>query len=79
MYMLMPFLFQFGIEMYPDVHRTFTSEYRAFSVTMLPGNERRDVERGNKFLLPPSALDLLTRLNITYPMLFKVSNAICIA
>ncbi|XP_022654343.1 ubiquitin recognition factor in ER-associated degradation protein 1-like isoform X2 [Varroa destructor] len=64
----------FGIEMYPDVHRTFTSEYRAFSVTMLPGNERRDVERGNKFLLPPSALDLLTRLNITYPMLFKIVN-----
>ncbi|OQR73972.1 ubiquitin fusion degradation protein 1-like [Tropilaelaps mercedesae] len=64
----------FGLEMYSDIHRRFSSKYRAFSVSMLPGNERRDVERGNKFLLPPSALDLLARRNITYPMLFKIVN-----
>lgn len=74
--------------------------YRCWSVSMLPGSEREDVERGGKskylfvlmnclfiyqyynFLLnvmvsvimPPSALDTLTRLNINYPMLFKLSN-----
>lgn len=41
---------------------------------MLPGNEREDVERGGKIIMPPSALDHLTRLNISYPMLFKLTN-----
>jgi len=41
---------------------------------MLPGSEREDVERGGKIIMPPSALDILTRLNINYPMLFKLTN-----
>jgi ubiquitin fusion degradation protein 1 len=41
---------------------------------MLPGNERKDVEKGGKIIMPPSALDHLTRLNISYPMLFKLTN-----
>lgn len=41
---------------------------------MLPGNERTDVEKGGKIIMPPSALDHLTRLNIVYPMLFKLTN-----
>jgi len=41
---------------------------------MLPGQERLDVERGGKIIMPPSALDHLTRLNIVYPMLFKLTN-----
>ncbi|CAH1731090.1 unnamed protein product [Aphis gossypii] len=41
---------------------------------MLPGTEREDVERGGKIIMPPSALDILTRLNINYPMLFKLTN-----
>lgn len=36
--------------------------------------EREDVERGGKIIMPPSALDKLTRLNIQYPMLFKLTN-----
>lgn len=41
---------------------------------MLPGQEREDVEKGGKIIMPPSALDQLTRLNIQYPMLFKLTN-----
>ena len=41
---------------------------------MLPGNERDDLEHGGKIIMPPSALDQLTRLNIVYPMLFKLTN-----
>jgi len=59
---------------FADIHRTFTAEYRTFSVCMLPGNERHDVERGNKIIMPLSALDLLTRLHISYPMVFKITN-----
>lgn len=42
---------------------------------MLPGNERQDVEKGGKIIMPPSALDQLTRLNVVYPMLFKLTNS----
>lgn len=52
--------------------RTFSATYKCFSVTML--SNREDVERGGKIIMPPSALDSLTRLNIQYPMLFKLTN-----
>lgn len=40
----------------------------------MPGNERNDVENGGKIIMPQSALEQLTRLNIEYPMLFKITN-----
>ena len=52
----------------------FNTQYRCFSVSMMAGNERDDVEKGGKIILPPSALDVLTRLNIVYPMMFKLRN-----
>lgn len=70
----MTFNFQFGFNMFPDNPRPFNTQYKCFSVSMLPGNERQDVERGGKIIMPPSALDTLTRLNIVYPMLFKLTN-----
>nr|QBH74173.1 ubiquitin fusion degradaton protein [Orthoderella ornata] len=63
-----------GFNMFPDIPRPFNTQYKCFSVSMLPGNERHDVERGGKIIMPPSALDQLTRLNIVYPMLFKLTN-----
>uniref|UniRef100_T1IT12 Ubiquitin fusion degradation protein 1 homolog n=1 Tax=Strigamia maritima TaxID=126957 RepID=T1IT12_STRMM len=60
--------------MFHEPMRPFNTQYRCYSVSMLPGNERQDVERGGKIIMPPSALDTLTRLNIVYPMLFKLSN-----
>jgi len=67
-------MFQFGFNMFPEIPRPFNTTYRCFSVAMLPGNERQDVERGGKIIMPPSALEQLTRLNINYPMLFKIVN-----
>nr|BAC40594.1 unnamed protein product [Mus musculus] len=56
-------------------HNRFSTQYRCFSVSMLAGpNDRSDVEKGGKIIMPPSALDQLSRLNITYPMLFKLTN-----
>ena len=57
-----------------EIPRPFKTQYRCYSVSMLPGNERDDLEHGGKIILPPSALDQLTRLNIVYPMLFKLTN-----
>lgn len=67
-------MFQFGFNMFPDIPRSFNKSFRCFSVSMFPGNEREDVERGGKIIMPPSALEQLTRLNICYPMVFKLSN-----
>ncbi|XP_077995424.1 ubiquitin recognition factor in ER-associated degradation protein 1-like [Glandiceps talaboti] len=64
----------FGFNMLENAGRTFKTQYRCYSVSMLPGNERQDVERGGKIIMPPSALDQLSRLNIVYPMLFKLTN-----
>lgn len=60
--------------MFHEITRPFNMTYRCFSVSMLPGNERQDVERGGKIIMPPSALEQLTRLNIEYPMIFKLTN-----
>ena len=41
---------------------------------MLPGPEREHLNYGGKIIMPPSALEKLTRLHITYPMLFELIN-----
>ncbi|KAG0723700.1 Ubiquitin recognition factor in ER-associated degradation protein 1 [Chionoecetes opilio] len=54
--------------------RPFNTHYRCYySVSMFPG-DKQAVENGGKIIMPPSALDVLTRLNIVYPMLFKLTN-----
>ena len=54
--------------------RGFDEYYRCYPVAMLPGPERDNVNHGGRVILPPSALDKLTRLHITYPMLFELHN-----
>lgn len=56
------------------VLRRFDEYYRCYPVAMLPGPERENVNHGGKVIMPPSALDRLTRLHITYPMLFELHN-----
>lgn len=41
---------------------------------MMPGPDRPEANHGGKMFLPASALDKLTRLHITYPMLFELVN-----
>lgn len=66
-------MFNFGL-FAQEAARPFDTMYRCYSVSMLPGTERDNVDRGGRIFLPPSALDQLTRLNIQYPMLFKLTN-----
>uniref|UniRef100_A0A1A9W6V6 Ubiquitin fusion degradation protein 1 homolog n=1 Tax=Glossina brevipalpis TaxID=37001 RepID=A0A1A9W6V6_9MUSC len=70
-------MFQFsGFNMiFPERSRTFKASYKCLSVSMLPGNERQVLEKGGKIIIPPSALDALTRFNVEYPMLFNLINA----
>merc|ERR1712134_170865 len=53
---------------------TFSRQFAAYSVMMMQGPERPDVNQGGKIIMPPSALESLSRLNISYPMLFKIEN-----
>lgn len=52
----------------------FQQFYRAYPVAMMPGNERDNLSYGGKVVLPQSALNKLTMLNISYPMLFELAS-----
>jgi ubiquitin fusion degradation protein 1 len=54
--------------------RRFDEYYRCYPTVMLPGHERDHLNYGGKIVMPTSALDKLTRLHITYPMLFELHN-----
>ncbi|CAF9931595.1 MAG: hypothetical protein GOMPHAMPRED_005972 [Gomphillus americanus] len=54
--------------------RRFDEYYRCYPVAMLPGPDRSHVTYGGKVILPPSALDKLTHLHISYPMMFELIN-----
>mmetsp|Transcript_556 Transcript_556/g.1218 ORF Transcript_556/g.1218 Transcript_556/m.1218 type:complete len:309 (+) Transcript_556:43-969(+) len=49
----------------------FDQRYQVYPVSF---KGREDMEEGNKLLLPASALQTLAQLNISYPMLFEVTN-----
>ncbi|XP_058755672.1 uncharacterized protein LOC131628881 [Vicia villosa] len=50
----------------------FEHVYHCFSVSSL---NRPILENGDKIIMPASALDRLSRLNIEYPMLFELKNS----
>ncbi|KAL8757825.1 MAG: hypothetical protein Q9199_001947, partial [Rusavskia elegans] len=59
-----------------ELSRRFDEYYRCYPIVMLPGPERENVNHGGKVMMPPSALDKLTRLHITYPMMFELINGV---
>jgi ubiquitin fusion degradation protein 1 len=54
--------------------KRFDEYYRCYPTVMLPGPNRDNLNYGGKIIMPPSALEKLTRLHITYPMLFELVN-----
>ncbi|KAJ2057885.1 ubiquitin fusion degradation protein [Coemansia sp. S146] len=53
--------------------RQFSRYYSAYPVAAYPGN-KTDANYGGKIFMPASALEELSRLEIVYPMLFKLEN-----
>lgn len=51
----------------------FREQYRCYSMVFSTKNSE-EIKHGGKIIMPPSALEKLARLNITYPMLFKLRN-----
>jgi len=70
----MNFANYFGLGVPNGGMRNFSASLRAYSVAMMPGNDKQNVENGGKIILPPSCLEILTQLNTVYPMLFKLTN-----
>lgn len=49
----------------------FEEQYHCYSAAMA---DKTHLEQGDKILLPPSAFDVLARLQVDYPMLFQLQN-----
>lgn len=50
--------------------RRFEEQYHCYSVAV---RDKAHLEKGDKILLPPSAFDTLARLQVDYPMLFRLN------
>lgn len=58
-------------EDYHGLPSTFEQNYRCYPVSFI---EKSHLEKGDKIIMPPSALDRLAYLQIDYPMLFELRN-----
>ncbi|KAI3667686.1 hypothetical protein L6452_42755 [Arctium lappa] len=58
-------------EVYHDPPSMFEQNYRCYPVSFI---EKSHLEKGDKIIMPPSALDRLAYLQIDYPMLFELRN-----
>ena len=56
---------------YPTNRGSFEQKYSVLSVAMCG---RDNLEEGDKILLPPSAFETLSRMEVDYPMLFQMTN-----
>ncbi|KAJ2703187.1 ubiquitin fusion degradation protein, partial [Coemansia spiralis] len=58
---------------YTGRQRQFTRFYSAYPIAAYGGN-KTEANYGGKILMPPSALDELSQLEVVYPLLFKLQN-----
>ncbi|KFH43390.1 Ubiquitin fusion degradation protein-like protein [Hapsidospora chrysogenum ATCC 11550] len=57
----------------PIIQR-FDEYYRCYPVIMAPGNARPELNYGSKIILPPSALDKVSKLHVQWPLLMELIN-----
>ncbi|KAM0086618.1 ubiquitin fusion degradation protein [Fusarium odoratissimum] len=57
----------------PIVQR-FDEYYRCYPLVMAPGAERPELNYGSKIILPPSALDKVSKLHVQWPLLMELIN-----
>jgi ubiquitin fusion degradation protein 1 len=55
----------------PPANSIFIRSYKVYSPAFIG---KPEVNKGNKIILPSSALSELARLRISYPMTFMISN-----
>ncbi|KAF8636654.1 hypothetical protein AX17_003461 [Amanita inopinata Kibby_2008] len=54
--------------------RSYNDYFKAYSMAVLPGNQRENVSYGGKIIMPPSALANLTNLDLESPWMFQLRN-----
>jgi ubiquitin fusion degradation protein 1 len=54
--------------------KRFDEYFSCHPVHLYSGPDKSHLNYGGKILMPPSALEKLSRLHITYPMLFELIN-----
>ena len=66
----------FGVNMFDENTSIFTTSYKCFSHNFSCSSDsiKQELSRGGKILLPSAALEKLSNLNVSYPMLFKLTN-----
>jgi len=52
----------------------FDEYYRCYPIRMAPGPDRPELNYGSKILLPPSALDKVSKLHVQWPLLMEIVN-----
>ncbi|KAL7963595.1 UFD1 domain-containing protein [Trichoderma compactum] len=57
----------------PIIQR-FDEYYRCYPLIMAPGSERPELNFGSKIILPPSALDKVSKLHVQWPLLMEMIN-----
>ncbi|KAJ9149872.1 Ubiquitin fusion degradation protein [Pleurostoma richardsiae] len=62
-----------GIMRRPAIQR-FDEYYRCYPMVMAPGPERPELNYGSKIILPPSALDKVSKLHVQWPLLMELTN-----
>ncbi|KUI59901.1 Ubiquitin fusion degradation protein 1 [Cytospora mali] len=56
------------------IAQRFDEYYRCYPMVMAPGPERTELNYGSKILLPPSALDKVSKLHVQWPLLMELIN-----
>ncbi|KAK4133019.1 UFD1-domain-containing protein [Trichocladium antarcticum] len=55
-------------------NQRFDEYYRCYPLIMAPGAERPELNYGSKILLPPSALDKVSRMRVQWPIMLELNN-----
>ncbi|KAF4987318.1 hypothetical protein FGRMN_10443 [Fusarium graminum] len=56
------------------IMQRFDEYYRCYPLIMAPGAERPELNHGSKIILPPSALDKVSKLHVQWPLLMELIN-----
>ena len=52
----------------------FNFKFNAYPLSFMETENKQRIDEGDKIIMPASCLDILARLNISYPMLFELTN-----
>lgn len=61
----------YGFDLRNNRSQIFETHYQCYSMAMAG---KSNLDEGDKILLPPSALNTLSRMEVEYPMLFELKN-----